>query len=61
MRPGWLGRYTIRTADGAQEAVCLPISGIEQYTHVRGRNRANPVLLVSHGGSGSTLGATTCR
>lgn len=61
MRPGRFGRYAIRTADGVQEAAYLPIGGIEQYICVRGRSRANPVLLVLHGGPGSTLGATACR
>ncbi|MFR4561381.1 MAG: alpha/beta fold hydrolase [Flavonifractor plautii] len=61
MRPGRFGRYAIRTADGVQEAAYLPIGGIEQYIRVRGRSRANPVLLVLHGGPGSTLGATACR
>ena len=56
MRPGRFGRYAIRTADGVQEAAYLPIGGIEQYIRVRGRSRANPVLLVLHGGPGSTLG-----
>ena len=61
MRPGRFGRYAIRTADGVQEAAYLPLGGIEQYIRVRGRSRANPVLLVLHGGPGSTLGATACR
>lgn len=61
MRPGRFGRYAIRTADGVQEAAYLPIGGIEQYIRVRGRSCANPVLLVLHGGPGSTLGATACR
>ena len=61
MRPGRFGRYAIRTADGGQEAAYLPIGGIEQYIRVRGRSGANPVLLVLHGGPGSTLGATACR
>ncbi|MFQ7454807.1 MAG: helix-turn-helix transcriptional regulator [Flavonifractor plautii] len=61
MRPGRFGRYAIRTADGVQEAAYLPIGGIKQYIRVRGRSRANPVLLVLHGGPGSTLGATACR
>ena len=61
MRPGRFGRYAIRTADGVQEAAYLPIGGIEQYIRVRGRSRAHPVLLVLHGGPGSTLGATACR
>ena len=37
----------------------VPIGGIPQWISVRGRNRANPVLLVVHGGPGFTLSPTS--
>ena len=32
----------------------LPIGGIEQWVQIRGADRRNPVLLIVHGGPGST-------
>ncbi len=40
----------IRTADGIQEAMFLSLGGIDQWISIRGEDRANPVILVLHGG-----------
>jgi pimeloyl-ACP methyl ester carboxylesterase len=44
--------YALSTPDGIDEAKYLRIGGIEQWVTIRGENRANPVLLVLHGGPG---------
>jgi pimeloyl-ACP methyl ester carboxylesterase len=44
--------YALSAADGIDEAKYLRIGGIEQWVTIRGENRANPVLLVLHGGPG---------
>jgi pimeloyl-ACP methyl ester carboxylesterase len=46
----------IATANGIDEAMFVPIGGIEQWITIRGRDRNNPVLLILHGGPG---GATS--
>jgi len=35
-----------------EQTAFVPIGGIEQWINIRGDNRANPVLLVVHGGPG---------
>ena len=37
------------------EAGFVPIGGIDQWITIRGEDRANPVLLVVHGGPGSAF------
>lgn len=40
------------TASPIQEARFVPLGGIEQWITIRGGDRANPVLLIVHGGPG---------
>jgi pimeloyl-ACP methyl ester carboxylesterase len=44
--------YTISTPNGIDEAKYLTVGGIEQWVTIRGEDRANPVVLVLHGGPG---------
>jgi pimeloyl-ACP methyl ester carboxylesterase len=44
----------IEAASGIDEAMFVPIGGIEQWMTIRGRDRGNPVLLILHGGPGGT-------
>jgi pimeloyl-ACP methyl ester carboxylesterase len=43
----------ITTPNGIAEGRYVPIGGVEQWLQIRGEDRANPVLLVVHGGPGS--------
>lgn len=43
----------IRTPNGIDEAMLIPIGGIEQWVTIRGQERSNPVLLVLDGGPGA--------
>lgn len=45
----------IVTDDGVNEQRLLKIGGIDQWVSIRGRHRANPILLILHGGPGFTL------
>jgi pimeloyl-ACP methyl ester carboxylesterase len=40
----------IRTPNGIEEALYVRLGGIDQWVQIRGEDRANPVLLVLHGG-----------
>jgi pimeloyl-ACP methyl ester carboxylesterase len=40
----------IRTPNGVDEALFVRIGGIDQWVQIRGENRANPAVLVLHGG-----------
>jgi pimeloyl-ACP methyl ester carboxylesterase len=44
--------YAISTPNGIDEGKYLNIGGIEQWVTIRGEDRANPVVLVLHGGPG---------
>ena len=44
--------YAITTPNGIDEAKYLQVGGIEQWVTIRGEDRANPVVLVLHGGPG---------
>jgi pimeloyl-ACP methyl ester carboxylesterase len=44
--------YVISGPDVIDEAKYLKVGGIEQWVTIRGENRANPVVLVLHGGPG---------
>jgi len=49
----------IASPSGIDEAGFVEIGGIRQYIQIRGRNRANPVILFLHGGPGiSMMGLT---
>jgi pimeloyl-ACP methyl ester carboxylesterase len=45
----------IRTPNGIDEAGFVQIGGIEQWVSLRGDDVANPVIVVAHGGPGSSL------
>ncbi|WP_034592834.1 alpha/beta fold hydrolase [Hamadaea tsunoensis] len=45
--------------DGIVEEHYLPVGGVEQWVQIRGEDRANPVLLVLHGGPGSPYAVFT--
>ncbi|HEX8724801.1 MAG TPA: alpha/beta hydrolase [Gemmatimonadaceae bacterium] len=45
----------IRTPEGIEQLEQLDVNGSKQWIQIRGLNRANPVLLVLHGGPGSPL------
>lgn len=44
--------YKVNDSKGIDELKALKIGGIEQWLHIRGRNRNNPILLYLHGGPG---------
>jgi pimeloyl-ACP methyl ester carboxylesterase len=44
--------YAIGATNGIEEAKYLKIGGIEQWITIRGEDRANPVVLILHGGPG---------
>lgn len=48
-------KYKIRSETSVQKSTFVPIGGIEQYLQIRGQDRANPVILVLHGGPGSNM------
>jgi pimeloyl-ACP methyl ester carboxylesterase len=52
-------RLLIRNANGIVEEGYVRIGGIEQWVGVRGEDRHNPVLLVIHGGPGSSYSIFT--
>jgi len=42
--------FAIRTPNGVDERMFVRLGGVEQWIQVRGEDRANPVVLVLHGG-----------
>lgn len=42
--------FAIRTRNGIDEALFVRIGGIDQWVQIRSEDRANPVVLVLHGG-----------
>lgn len=46
---------TIRAPNGIDEAGFMPIGGIDQWVSIRGEDLANPLIVVAHGGPGSSL------
>jgi pimeloyl-ACP methyl ester carboxylesterase len=48
-------KLAIRTQNGVNENSFLRIGGIEQWVSIRGEDRANPLLIVAHGGPGSCM------
>jgi pimeloyl-ACP methyl ester carboxylesterase len=56
LQHGYAQKLAIRTPNGIQEGMYVPIGGIEQWVQIRGEDRENPVILFVHGGpGGSTL------
>ena len=45
----------IRTAQGIDSLTSVRIGDIDQWIHVRGQNRHNPILLFIHGGPGQAV------
>jgi pimeloyl-ACP methyl ester carboxylesterase len=43
----------IVTPDGVEELIKIPLGGTDQWISVRGQHRANPILLLIHGGPAS--------
>jgi pimeloyl-ACP methyl ester carboxylesterase len=45
----------IHTPNGIEEAEYTRLGGVDQWVQIRGDDRSNPVLLIVHGGPGSSL------
>jgi pimeloyl-ACP methyl ester carboxylesterase len=54
-------QYAITAPSGIDEASYVPIGGIEQWVTIRGQDRANPVILIVHGGPGDPTNPWTFR
>lgn len=48
-------QMSIDTGRGMEEAGFVTLGGLPQYVQIRGRDRANPVLLLLNGGPGFTM------
>ena len=50
--------YAVTDPKGIEELTPIKIGGVEQWIHIRGRDRNNPILLWLHGGpGGAAIGA----
>jgi len=47
--------YAVKDPKGIEELKPVKIGGVDQWLHIRGRNRNNPVLLSLHGGPGAPM------
>ena len=47
--------YSIKDSKGIEELKSVKICGVDQWLHIRGRNKNNPVLLWLHGGPGGSV------
>lgn len=47
--------YAVQDPKGIEELTAVTIGGVDQWLHIRGRNRDNPVLLHLHGGPGAPM------
>ena len=54
-------QLAIRTPNGIDESMYVPIGGIQQWIQIRGEDRDNPVLLWLHGGPGASMLAATAQ
>lgn len=55
VRANYLKDSMIDTGNGINESFTLTIGGINQYFNVRGEDKSNPLVLVLHGGPGSSV------
>jgi pimeloyl-ACP methyl ester carboxylesterase len=49
----------IRTPNGIDEAHFVRLGGLDQWVHIRGEHRSNPVVLMLHGGPGMSYATPT--
>ncbi|THD81294.1 MAG: alpha/beta hydrolase [Phenylobacterium sp.] len=49
------GRAKAYLAEGIDEKTWIRLGGVDQWVTIRGRDEANPLILVLHGGPGSAL------
>ena len=47
--------YAVQNPEGIEELKAVKIGGVDQWLHIRSRNRNNPVLLFLHGGPGGGM------
>jgi pimeloyl-ACP methyl ester carboxylesterase len=59
LRARTAAQYTINSATGIDEEAFVQIGGIQQWMTIRGQDRANPVLLLLHGGPGDVTNPWT--
>jgi len=59
LRARTAAQYTINSATGIDEEAFVQIGGIQQWMTIRGQGRANPVLLLLHGGPGDVTNPWT--
>lgn len=55
LRGAVASRMAIRTPGGIDEAGFVAIGGVDQWVSIRGEDRANPVLVLLHGGPGTAF------